>query len=363
MKRWWMAWLGLLVVGCGPDDEVEVDGGGSTVDGGAAVDGGGDGGGVADNVPGKHEHRFVLEDSQREVIVYVPQRAVGKRAPVVMMLHGTSGDGEKFYNISGWKEKADTEGLIAVFPTALVYCYAEDENEDGDFDDPGEHAISTKWAAGKLGGPKMPLCTPAELAQLPPARRAEVDHPLRDDVAYVRAILDLLAREYVIDARRVYVSGFSNGGSMSGRLAMELSDRFAAAACNSGFLSLPPVAVPRPISVVLTSGEVDDKVLARLGIAALPMRESLLTEVPYVETGVAAPMRTVQSVGSTYGYDERVVGGRKVIRYRWTESQLGATNAVELLVVEGLGHAYPNGTNSPLVMADYLWTVFRERSL
>ena len=28
-------------------------------------------------------------------------------SPVAFMFHGTGGDGEKFYNISGWKEKAD----------------------------------------------------------------------------------------------------------------------------------------------------------------------------------------------------------------------------------------------------------------
>jgi hypothetical protein len=39
--------------------------------------------------------------------------------PVVFMLHGTSGGGEKFYNISGWKEvgtkHTESLGRVAAF--------------------------------------------------------------------------------------------------------------------------------------------------------------------------------------------------------------------------------------------------------
>lgn len=38
------------------------------------------------------------------------------------MLHGTSGDGLKFYNISGWKELVEEENFITVFPSALSWC-------------------------------------------------------------------------------------------------------------------------------------------------------------------------------------------------------------------------------------------------
>ena len=45
----------------------------------------------------------------------------GNGRPLVFMFHGTSGDGERFLRISGWREQADATGLVAVFPTGLRY--------------------------------------------------------------------------------------------------------------------------------------------------------------------------------------------------------------------------------------------------
>jgi poly(3-hydroxybutyrate) depolymerase len=38
---------------------------------------------------------------------------------------------------------------------------------------------------------------------LPAGLRAAVDHPLKDDVAFVRAILDSLPANYSVDTRRI----------------------------------------------------------------------------------------------------------------------------------------------------------------
>ena len=61
-----------------------------------------------------------VDGHPRQYLVYVPHRRAA-RAPVVFMHHGSSGDGERFLRISGWREQADRTGLIAVFPTGLRY--------------------------------------------------------------------------------------------------------------------------------------------------------------------------------------------------------------------------------------------------
>ena len=317
---------------------------------------------AAANVPGKHVHEVMVAGVARELIVYVPEKAKGAIAPVVFMFHGTSGDGEKFYAISGWKEKADAEGLVAVFPSALTYCFHEDENRDGDFLDQGENKLTTKWNAGKLGTPEMPLCTPAELAQLGPQQRARADHPLYDDVAYVRAMLDVLATNYATDAKRIYASGFSNGAGMTARLAVDLPERFAALHSGSGSLALPPKTSASPPSLVLSLGEIEDGVIAGLG-GPLPLAESLLRDQPYVKTQFVDPLRVTSDLADRYTYDERVVTNRKLVRFSYEQSLGGGSNVMHFIVVEGQTHEYPNGKNHPIVLADHLWEFFRTKSL
>jgi len=58
-----------------------------------------------------------------------------------------------------------------------------------------------------------------------------------DDVGFIRAMLAAIAAEGAVDRSRVYVSGLSNGGAMTQRLACEAANVFAAAA---------PLAFPTP---------------------------------------------------------------------------------------------------------------------
>jgi hypothetical protein len=42
---------------------------------------------------------------------------------------------------------------------------------------------------------------------------------------------------------------------------------------------------------------------------------------------------------------------------------VGASNDFRFVVIEGLGHQYPNGTNHPITLANVLWQYFRGWSL
>src|SRR3954447_8458432 len=58
----------------------------------------------------------------RHFIVYYAERFVehGGR-PVVFMYHGSGETGDYFLRMSGWRQLADSTGLIAVFPTGVPY--------------------------------------------------------------------------------------------------------------------------------------------------------------------------------------------------------------------------------------------------
>ena len=82
-----------------------------------------------------------FDGSNRRYVAWVSpaaQRAMrrGRRVPMVVMLHGAAGTGEDFLDKSGWREKANREGFVAVFPTGLRYRVDE-------VDPP---RMSTRWA-------------------------------------------------------------------------------------------------------------------------------------------------------------------------------------------------------------------------
>ena len=69
---------------------------------------------------GTLEFGMNFADLKRQFIVHLPpayQSQPNQSFPVVFMLHGGGGSGRKYYNISGWKELGDQEGIITVFPT------------------------------------------------------------------------------------------------------------------------------------------------------------------------------------------------------------------------------------------------------
>jgi polyhydroxybutyrate depolymerase len=77
------------------------------------------------------------------------------------------------------------------------------------------------------------------------------------DVQFVRDLLDQLEKDYCVDRKRVFSSGFSNGGMLSHRLACEVSDRIAAIGAVSGTLAVSTCTPTRPVPVLHIHGTGD----------------------------------------------------------------------------------------------------------
>ena len=128
-----------------------------------------------------------------------------------MFFHGTNQNGELSFGTkngmatkqdSGWRKKADEEGLIAVFPTGLNYCLQTLEGPQ----------VQEKWTVKGVGDPeKLALCTEEQLKAQSPADQAKADHPLLDDLNFVDAMVTFIQANYPVDAKRMFLSGFSNG--------------------------------------------------------------------------------------------------------------------------------------------------------
>jgi polyhydroxybutyrate depolymerase len=78
-----------------------------------------------------------------------------------------------------------------------------------------------------------------------------------DDVALFKALVTEVSTHANVDPKRVYATGFSNGGMMSYRLACEAADVFTAVAPGSGALFIDSCNPARPIPVLDIHGTAD----------------------------------------------------------------------------------------------------------
>lgn len=162
---------------------------------------------------GKHTIRLEHDGRERSYIVHVP-RSVSQRRPlpVVLSFHGGGGWAAQQQDSTRLHELGARERFIVVYP-----------NGSGRLRD----RLLT-WNAGTCCGFA--------------AERSI------DDVGFVAALLDDLARRTPVDRARVYATGFSNGAMMAQRLAAERPDLVAAIAPVGGAMVLvgrePRAAVP-----------------------------------------------------------------------------------------------------------------------
>ena len=127
-------------------------------------------------------------ETSRSWITYIPDNYDPETTmPLVLLLHGRTASGANQAWSSDFNSIAQREGVIAVYP----------------------EGISLEWNY-----------TRPELSQ--------PDENLPDDEAFIAALLDDLALDFNIDTDRVYVTGLSNGGFMSQRLACTMQDRITA---------------------------------------------------------------------------------------------------------------------------------------
>ena len=145
------------------------------------------------------ERRIDVNGLGRSYLVYRPaELGRQQQVPLVVVLHGGFGSGaqaEKSYN---WDAVADAEGFVAVYP-------------DG---------IRHSWNAGGTCCGK--------------ALRNNVD-----DVGFISRMIAAVSRAENIDAKRIYLTGISNGAAMAYRYACEGSTPVAAFGSVSGDMTMP----------------------------------------------------------------------------------------------------------------------------
>ncbi len=241
----------------------------------------------------------------RSYVIHLPNgREPAAPAALVLVLHGLGADAASAAVMSGMDAKADREGFIAVYPNGR----------------------SLSWNAWRC-------CGVAELKQF-------------DDVRFIRAVVEKVAREHPIDRQRIYATGVSNGGMMAYRLACEAADVFAAIAPVAAAMLTADCRPPSPVSVIVFHGMADDVVPFGGGRQSTPFD-------PYVRIDDSVAFAVAfwareDGCERTPAHDKR---GRVIHDVYACPGGRG----VELYAIEGLGHAWPRGEISA---ADLMWDFF-----
>ena len=169
-------------------------------------------------------------DDVRSFLVHIPDQSrrsrLGfvRRFPLIVLLHGSGADAETIRQQSRFDSLADVVHVVTVYPNGAT----------------GLLTFGSDWNAGTCCGASA---------------RNKVD-----DIAFIRTVIENVSRHVPIDSRRIYVAGFSDGGSMAYHVACALAPMVAAIGVVSGSLVDDRCIPSRPVPVIAFHGTADREV-------------------------------------------------------------------------------------------------------
>jgi polyhydroxybutyrate depolymerase len=285
-------------------------------------------------MPDGHDEVVYLERGglkRRYVLHRPPALASAARPAAVIMLDGRGGTPWTAMKSTGWSRKADAEGFLAVYPEATRL----DPHGPLHFLDNPQ-----MWNAGAGGSDT--------------AREGV------DDAGFLRDVVEDLAARFGADRRRMYMTGFSNGASMTFRFAAGHPHLVAAIAPVAGYCRVREERLPRPVPAAIFFGRADPLTPFEGGPVRLPWGVTELR--PPARETIRTWVRACGAEGGAFSATESA--GVRVERHG---------PDVVAHMVEDLGHVWPGGHrllpeklvgrgSDRLSATDEAWAFFRERS-
>ena len=274
-----------------------------------------------------------------QVIVHVPTAPQRRELPLVVDLHGSNANGEVQSEISALQAVADVNQFIVVNPT-------------GDIAFP-QTLPGGNWAWNVPGVPLTSGTYPPEGS--------------RDDVAFLRTVVEAVDAAGCVDERRVFATGFSGGGRMASALACEASDIFATIAPVAG------LRAGRPDPAALTQPELDTCTPER-PVAVVTFHGTADFVNPYLGNTDPRWGYTVQTAAARWAELNDCRRGpvqasysASITSYTWSQCDKQA-DVVQYEVAEG-GHTWPGTdvdlsplgfTTQEIEASQVMWQFFSE---
>lgn len=251
---------------------------------------------------------FMTGGSKRYFHLYLPPSKASKS---VMILHGNGGSADQVLGLSLFPTSSPLKVWLAIAKRENFILIVPD---------------GTKGSEGKLGWNDC--------------RSDSVGNPASDDVGFLSALSAAISQKY--GAIKSFVTGMSNGGHMSIRLATEAPEIFSGIAPISAAVASNSkcTAKNRPISVLLMRGTADPILPFEGGAMAgnrgrvFSMDETLNVFLSWNDIGGTPSRRSLPNLNT---------GDNSTVEcLSYTEGPSGTK--VEGLVVLGGGHTEPSTT-------------------
>lgn len=269
-----------------------------------------------------------VDGLKREFITYLPE-GINKadKHPVIISLHGRLGTAIRQMKFADFKPVADRDKVIIICP----------------------QGIDRSWNDGRG--------TPANSKGV-------------NDVKFIDQLITYIINTYNADPGRIYVTGMSNGGFMTSRLACELNNRIAAIAVVAASMDEDMGYQPtKPMPAMYIQGTKDPLVPFAGGAmkkgagGSIYGHEEILKKWAAVNHCNSKPVITNLPLS--------VNDGTSVIKEEYTNNS--GLKVVGFTIVDG-GHTWPGGTqylpkfmigpvSKNLNSCDEIWKFFKENRL
>ena len=293
-----------------------------------------------------HSDALLIGEDKREFSYFVPANSGSGPLPIVIYLHGHGdnmrhilGQGRVHSASANWMKVADQEGFLVIYPLG----------QKG----PGRRG-KTGWNDCRIGAK---------------------GNPSGDDVEFVRRLIAFASQTLNGDLKRVYITGMSNGGHMTMRCAMELSEILAAVAPIAALLPTESDCSPpsTPVPILMMHG-VDDPLAPYTGGEMAGERGTVLSARETAHAWIR--WNQLEDVPErVYAVPDQDASDGSTIRVRMRERSPGGV-AVVAYAMHGAGHAEPSrnakmgrlprriqgNRNRDIEMAEVVWEFFKTRT-
>jgi polyhydroxybutyrate depolymerase len=253
--------------------------------------------------PGTTSYDVMVGNEVRNFIVHVPplprrnRLGIVRPFPLVVLLHGSGADAETIERQTNFDSLADVAHVVTVYPNGVSML-----------------GFGSDWNSGTCCG-------------VPKQNKV-------NDVEFIRTVIQNVSAHVPVDRRRIFVAGFSSGGSMAYHVACAMAPTVAAIGVVSASLLDDSCRPSRPVPVIAFHGTADGDV---------PYLEQSLTPLPHAfpDTLPNIPP-SMLFWASENGCSEPVTQQVSLHVSRLSFAKCSGADAV-LYTIEGGRHAWPGG--------------------